>query len=305
MTNTNIKIRTLGFLAIMTGGLCGCGQAIEMSGKGGTELPNPLQVVYILPGGSNTSTDLNVAGVQWRVWETSGTDLLSRGTAISDSQGQITLPNQNGVWVLEGWRSKKPSQVPVKVTMNRAIPDSCLDSVASGQGVLPSHKCLELTAPSQESATVAPTMLSVVRLSNGLAPVHMKMLNPSGNLQAQLVRARLWRLGSSDSLRFEGELSIDASGDVLMPRPLENSSYLLEAWQGSGTVAGFVNEAVPFSAAFPSSFSSYVDCLEMPVLPASGGTFSVHACDGLGAAPSLVGHAGTTPDLWGTFKLVP
>ena len=112
-------------------------------------------------------------------------------------------------------------------------------------------------------------------------------------------------MGSSDSLRFQGELSIDGNGDVLMARPLDNSSYLLEAWQGDGTVADLVNEAVPFNLGVPSGLSAYLECLEMPVLPASGGAFSVHACSDLGAAPSLVGHAGTAPDLWGAFKLVP
>lgn len=302
-----LKPRHLGFLALLTGGLCGCGQGLDsVSGKGGTELPGPLQVVYIRPPTTPDNTsNLNVAGIQWRVWESSATQLMSRGTATSDSQGQITLPNQSGVWVLEGWRAAKPTQVPVKVTLNRSIPDSCLDSVSSGQDVLPSHKCLELRAPSQESAGIAPTMLSVVRLSNGLAPIRVKVLDATGSMQARIRRARLWLLGSSDSLRFQGELSIDGNGDVLMARPLDNSSYLLEAWQGDGTVADLVNEAVPFNLGVPSGLSAYLECLEMPVLPASGGAFSVHACSDLGAAPSLVGHAGTAPDLWGAFKLVP
>lgn len=288
------KFVSSAFLAIASGWLSGC--ATEMAGKGGSELPGPIQIVVVSSGDGNSA----LAGMQWRLWTKSDTSLLARGTAQSDSQGSFTIPNQSGTWVLEGWKTHKPERLPVRASLLGSLPDSCIDAFASADSIYPTHACSTLFPPSGSSNRA--DRISVVRLNNGLSPISLRIYQSDGSNQVIPAQVRLWKLTTGDSLTFAGEMMIDASGQIFLPRPASSTWYLLEGWNTTVAPAE-VEETQPL----PEGWFRYLKCLEMPTLPSTAGApISIHSCPELELSPSLTGNAGSTaPSIWSAFELTP
>jgi len=282
------------FLALAAGWLSGC--ATEVAGKGGSELPGPIQIVVVSSGGGSSA----LAGMQWRLWTKSDTSLLARGTAQSDSQGSFTIPNQSGTWVLEGWKTKKPERLPVRASLSGNLPDSCIDAFASADSIYPTHSCTTLSPPSGNSSRA--DRISVVRLSNGLSPISLRIYQSDGTNQIVPTQVRLWKLTAGDSLTFAGEMTIDASGQIALPRPASSTWYLLEGWNTAPAAPAEVEETQPL----PEGWFRYLKCLEMPTLPSTDAPISIHSCPELELSPSLTGNVGSTaPSIWSAFELTP
>jgi hypothetical protein len=285
----------MAFLALAAGWLCGCG--MEVAGKGGSELPGPIQIVVI----SNKGTS-SLAGMKWRLWAQSDTSasLLARGTVQSDTQGSFMIPNQSGTWVLEGWKSGMPKRVAVRTNLSGSIPGPCIDSFASADSIAPTHVCTTLVSPSGSSSH--PDRISVVRLRNGLSPIRLNLYNSEGTASLAVQQIRLWKLTTGDSLAFVGMLPINAAGQMLLPRPAVSTWYLLEGWSDATSAPEEVSELQPL----PDGWFRYLKCLEMPALPTTDTPISIHSCPDLLLSPSLLGNSGSkAPDIWSAFELAP
>jgi len=288
-------------LSLLSGGLLGCGQ--DLAGKGGSELPGPLTVVVdIKPGGGSSST---VSGLQWRLWEQQDTVLLARAAA-TDSAGRLSIPNQNAVWVLEGWEDSLPRRVPVSVPFKGGIPDSCIDSVSSTVSVNASHACAEIASPTRVggvSASRVPFKVTVVRLHDGLAPLRLRLADADGRYQIVPGMARLWTLADGDTLSFAGQLSIDGNGYMRMARPGRTGWYLLEVWPEAVAGSGNVVSRQPFSQ---GRFVEYLKCLEIPGIPTEDVPVTLHSCPNLAANPSSAGtDTVRAASQWAAFEFIP
>jgi hypothetical protein len=283
-----------------------------VAGKGGSELPGPIQVVTIVmrdsvPGKNDSApaSSAVMSGLKWRIWEQQGSELLARSSAV-DSAGRLSIPNQSGIWVLEGWRDSLPSRVPVAVSLTTGIPDTCIDSVSSSVSFNASHNCKDLASPTLATGILAaarPAGLAVVRLRDGLPSLRLRFADSVGTPIAAPAMARLWTVIDGDSLAFAGELRRDAEGYLRMPRPRVSGPSLLEMWPAN---APLPNEVVARQA-FPSGrFFRYMNCREMPGMPSGDVPVTLHTCQGLGTAPSLLGHLNSaSPTMWAAFEFLP
>jgi len=286
---------------LLTGGLAGCGQ--DVAGKGGSELPGPLTVVVDIKQSNNGSTV--ASGLQWRLWEQQDTVLLARAAA-RDSAGRLSIPNQSGTWVLEGWADSLPNRVPVAVPFKGGIPDSCIDSVSSTVSVNASHACAEIASPTRVggiSASRAPSKLTVVRLRDGLAPLRLRMTDSDGQYQIVPGTARLWTLADGDTLAFAGQLAVDGNGYMHMARPGKTGWYLLEVWPEAVAGSGNVVARQPFSQ---GRFVEYLKCLEIPGVPTEDVPVTLHSCPNLAANPSVsASDSVKAASQWAAFEFVP
>jgi hypothetical protein len=278
----------------------GCSQ--DIAGKGGTELPDPIQIYYVGTGsGSGSST---ASGLYWRAWEQVDTT-LEVGASARDSAGVLPLPNQNGTWVLEGWKDSLPSRVPVSAPLRQSIPDSCLDSVGSSVTIDATHNCADVLSPSRSMGiTRSPAHVSAIRVSAGLPALRLRLTTSDGTAQVVPASARAWILVSGgDSLDFAGTLAVQSDGTMLMPRPSTTGWYLLEAWTGSPQLSDFVVGRQPFPS---GRYLRYMNCMEMPGVPTTDVAVTVHTCPGMDADPSMTGaDSSTAPDQWAAFELAP
>lgn len=301
-------IRTLA-LPLLSGlalsGLGGCAQ--DVAGKGGTELPGPaLVVVY----DTRRDADASIAtGLQWRLWEQQDTVLLARAST-TDSAGVLSLPNQSGTWVLEGWTDSLPGRSAVASTLQGSIPDSCIETSVSSASLRATKECSELPSPSvPDSARPAvrrPVRVSAVRLEGGLPAVRLALADSLGRTIPGIVTGRLWELDARDSLRFVGELRRGADGTLRMPRFLKSGWFALEAWSEGARLPGEVVSRQPVGG----SASGFARCGgQMPSFPQDEAVLSLHECPSLGIAPSLAGQVDsarlTAPTHWALFGYLP
>lgn len=301
-------IRTLALpclVGLWTTGLWGCAQ--EVAGKGGTELPGPALVVIY-----DTRRDPSAAiatGLQWRLWEKQDTILLARSTT-TDSAGVLSLPNQSGTWVLEGWTDSLPGRTPVVSSLREGIPDSCLEISAASTSLRATKECAALPSPSvPDSAPLAvrrPVRVSAVRLDGGLPAVRLTLADSLGHTIPGLGRARLWELDARDSLRFVGELRSGADGALRLPRFLKAGWFALEAWPEGATLPGQVVSRQPVGG-YASGFARCGG--QMPGFPQDETVLSLSECPSLGISPSLTGQADSAripvPSHWALFGYQP
>lgn len=295
------RIAAMLAMGLLPGGLVGCGQ--DVAGKGGSELPGPLTVVVDIKQSSNGSTVLS--GLQWRLWEQQDTVLLARAAA-TDSAGRLSIPNQSGTWVLEGWADSLPNRVPVSVPFKGGIPDSCVDSVSSTVSVNATHACAEIASPTKAggvSVSRAPSRLTVVRLRDGLAPLRLRLTDSDGKYQIVPGTARLWTLADGDTLAFAGQLPVDGNGYLRMARPGRTGWYLLEVWPEALAGSGNVVARQPFSQ---GRFVEYLKCLEIPGVPTEDVPVTIHSCPNLAANPSVSAtDTGKAASHWAAFEFIP
>lgn len=301
-------IRTVA-LSLLSGlvlaGLGGCAQ--EVAGKGGTELPGPaLVVVY----DTRRDADASIAtGLQWRLWERQDTVLLARAST-TDSAGVLSLPNQSGTWVLEGWTDSLPGRSPVASSLRGGIPDSCIETAGSASLLRATKECAELPSPSvPDSAWPAvrrPVRVSAVRLDAGLPAVRLALADSLGQAIPGIGVARLWELDAGDSLRFVGELRRGSDGVLRMPRLPKAGWFALEAWPEGTKLPAEVDSRQPVGG----RASGFARCGgQMPSFPQDESLLSIHECPALGIAPSLAGQVDSSripaPAHWALFGYQP
>jgi hypothetical protein len=252
--------------------LASCGTPNE---GGGTELPNPIQVV-IVPDEHTGSA----AARQARIWSVDArTDtslqLTARGV-IPDSQGYLMLPPDSGTYIVESWTRRLP---PDSLSLRVEVPlsafprgDSCLQLMARADTVQPLRGCGDTTrGPSGSGSGYRPEAVSWIRVSG--SPLHPFRIVDTLGRPLALGGLQLWQITDSGYM-FRGVLGT-RSGFGLLPTLTEKARFVVANWSGSGPSRVQVRRTLP---ALDSANATWSSCADHLAALGSGAT-TLHGCD--------------------------
>lgn len=285
-------------------GLSGCG---DPSAGGGTELPIQVRIIV----------DSRMEAAEWRLWTVEETTVAARGAFASysfvskgilkDSAGVLALPGDPGVFLLEAWVHRTPSdsiQVAIPSPIGFAIDSSCIQSVPMSGEIVHVDACSGMDKkllPSGTDTTHRPDQVSLIRIE-GRSPQRIQILDDAGVTRLTPAEARLWSIstdtGDDQILRFRGRLSRESDGSFRIPVMQGNTRYVIESSRNSGALPPRIATHVRVS----TGWTRYLVCMEN-ILPPLPGTISVHDCPELGwtLSGSDSEHGGA--DQWSAFSL--
>lgn len=284
--------------------LAGCG---DPSAGGGTELPIQVRI----------TVDSRMEATQWRLWTIEEAPLAARGAVgsysfvskgiLKDSAGVLALPGDPGVFLLEAWVDRTPSesiQVAIPSPIGFAIDSSCIQPVPLSGEVVHVEVCSGMDKkllPSGADTTHRPDQVSLIRIE-GRTPQRIQILDDAGIERLTPAEARLWSIstdtGDDQILRFRGRLSRESDGSFRIPVMQGNTRYVIESSRNAGGMPTRIATHVRVT----TGWTRYLVCMEN-ILPPLPGTISVHDCPELGWSLSGSDSLHRGADLWSAFSL--
>jgi len=275
---------------------------------GGTELPIQVRI----------TVESRTEASQWRLWTVeentssarrlsgSSYTFVSRGI-LADSAGVLSLPRDPGIFLLEAWIRKVPSDsldVAIPSASGFVIDTSCIQQIPQSGDIVQIQRCSNLAPqmlPSGKDTSHAPDLFSVIRIESE-SPQRLQILDDNGTQRIQPAEARLWSISTDSAadqtLLFRGRLSRESDGTFRIPVLPGNMRFLIEA----STLANAMRTRISTHAKVSTGWTRYMDCMENILSPLPG-TVSVHACPELGWNLSGIDSTSTGADVWSVFSL--